>query len=229
MSPTNIFAPVSTPADFLRGHAHAVRICELSCAADGSERNATSAVLMAAPLILFGSPSIVSRWRPHPAFCWLVGTLTMILWHVPAVFELALRSHFWHEFEQAGFFIAGILFWWPVVHTPSPAASSGWSVPLYLFFGTLPCDALSAFFGVLWPYCVPALLDRRRAFSAVSSRRPGTRRRPDVGYSDVCLPRPGTRRDNAASIGRTRARRSGGDLLNASPALQIEASTRLSL
>jgi cytochrome c oxidase assembly factor CtaG len=58
---------------------------------------------------------------------------------------LALRSDFWHEFEQASFFTAGILFWWPVIRPGAGVASSGWSVPFYLFFATLPCDALSAF------------------------------------------------------------------------------------
>ena len=33
----------------------------------------------------------------------------------PAVFELALQSQFWHAFEHASFFLAGILFWWPVI------------------------------------------------------------------------------------------------------------------
>jgi cytochrome c oxidase assembly factor CtaG len=102
-------------------------------------------MLLAAPLILLCARSIVSRWRPHPAFCWLAGTLTVVIWHVPAVFEVALRSHFWHELEQASFFTAGILFWWPVIRRGEGVASSGWSVPLYLFFATLPCDALSAF------------------------------------------------------------------------------------
>jgi cytochrome c oxidase assembly factor CtaG len=102
-------------------------------------------MLVAAPLILLCARSIVSRWRPHIAFCWLAGIVTVIVWHIPAVFELALRLHFWHEFEQASFFIAGILFWWPVVRPASGSASSGWAVPLYLFFATLPCDALSAF------------------------------------------------------------------------------------
>ena len=101
-------------------------------------------MLVAAPLILLGVPSIVTRWRPHPAFCWLAGTVTVIVWHVPAVFELALRSHFWHAFEHTSFFAAGILFWWPVIQ-PVPGMATGWSVPLYLFFATLPCDALSAF------------------------------------------------------------------------------------
>jgi putative membrane protein len=99
-------------------------------------------MMVAAPMIMLGAPSILDRWRPHPAFCWLAGTLTVMVWHVPAVFELALRSHFWHTFEHATFFIAGVLFWWPVIQ-PGPATR--WSIPVYLFLATLPCDALSAF------------------------------------------------------------------------------------
>jgi len=102
-------------------------------------------MLVAAPLILRGAPSLVSRWRPHPALCWLAGTLTVIVWHVPAIFQVAMQSHSWHDFEQASFFVAGLLFWWPVMRPGAGTASSDWSVPLYLFFATLPCDALSAF------------------------------------------------------------------------------------
>jgi putative membrane protein len=101
-------------------------------------------MLVVAPLLLFGARSLVIRWRPHPAFCWFAGTVTVIVWHVPAVFELALRSRFWHEFEQATFLVAGVLFWRPVIQ-PVHGILAGWLVPLYLFFATLPCDALSAF------------------------------------------------------------------------------------
>jgi putative membrane protein len=99
-------------------------------------------MLAAAPLILLGSRSFLARWRPSLPFCWLSGALTVLLWHVPAVFELALRSHSWHHFEHATFLIAGLVFWWPVFQ---PAPYSRWSLPVYLFLATLPCDALSAF------------------------------------------------------------------------------------
>jgi cytochrome c oxidase assembly factor CtaG len=44
------------------------------------------------------------------------------------------------------FFGAGLLFWWPVIQ-PWPSASTGprWSLLLYLFLATLPCDILSGF------------------------------------------------------------------------------------
>jgi len=100
-------------------------------------------MLVAAPLILLGARPVTMLWRPHAAFCWLVGAITVIAWHVPGVFELALRSHGWHVLEQTTFLAAGSLFWWPVIQPASCIVT--WSVPLYLFFATLPCDALSAF------------------------------------------------------------------------------------
>jgi len=123
-----------------------------------------------APLILLGAPVLSLRYGlprfgcrvlasllrcspartighalTHPAIGWLAGTGAVIGWHVPAAFELGMRSYAWHEIQRATFMAAGLLFWWPIIE-PRPGVSNGprWSVPLYLFLGTLPCDALSA-------------------------------------------------------------------------------------
>jgi putative membrane protein len=101
-------------------------------------------MVVAAPLILLGTRDTLHMgWHPHPVFCWLAGTLTVILWHVPAVFELPLRVPNWHTIEHASFFLAGLLFWYPVIH--SGFTTRPWTLPLYLFLATLPCDALAAF------------------------------------------------------------------------------------
>ena len=101
-------------------------------------------MVAAAPLLLIGSGSKALLGRSLPAaFCWLAGSLTVIFWHVPAVLALALRSHYWHAIEQVSFLLAGILFWTPAIATQQ--RGSGWSVPIYLFLATLPCDALSAY------------------------------------------------------------------------------------
>jgi hypothetical protein len=39
----------------------------------------------------------------HPLFCWLAAVIALIGWHVPAAFELAMRSNSWDEFEYACF------------------------------------------------------------------------------------------------------------------------------
>jgi len=82
----------------------------------------------------------------HLGLCWLAPVVALIGWHVPAVFELAVRSRSWHDVQAASFFVTGVLFWAPVVQWPSRRAMAPrWLMPLYLFAATLPCDALSAF------------------------------------------------------------------------------------
>jgi putative membrane protein len=88
----------------------------------------------------------LARIVANPALCWTASSLTLIAWHVPALFALGLRSEIGHTAEQAMFLGTGLLFWWPVVHPwPSSAPSSQWSMLLYLFLATLPCDILSGF------------------------------------------------------------------------------------
>jgi len=98
------------------------------------------------PLLRVGWVKWLGDFLTRTAIAWLVAALALIVWHIPAVFELALRLPWLHEFEHACFFGAGLLFWWPVVQPwPSVARSPRWIIPLYLFCATLPCDALSGF------------------------------------------------------------------------------------
>jgi putative membrane protein len=139
-------------------------------------------MLVVPPLILLGAPSLpflhglpqgfvrstlgpFLRWAPvqslgnfltHPVVCWILAAAALIGWHAPSAFELALRSEAWHEVEHACFLSTSILFWWPVVQPfPAEARWPRWSMPLYLFLGTLPGGALGAFLAfcdrVLYP------------------------------------------------------------------------------
>jgi putative membrane protein len=82
----------------------------------------------------------------NPTVCWLAAAGALIGWHIPALFALGLRSEVWHGIEQASFLISGILFWWPVIRRwPTGSNWSEWSIILYLFLATLPCDILSGF------------------------------------------------------------------------------------
>jgi cytochrome c oxidase assembly factor CtaG len=87
-----------------------------------------------------------ARALTHPAICWLTGTGVVIVWHVPAMFALAMHDPIVHVLQQGSFVVAGLLFWLPVVQPwPGVVHWPAWSVPAYLFAATLPCDALSAF------------------------------------------------------------------------------------
>jgi len=112
---------------------------------------------VAAPLILWGGsgdtirnpkPTGLARRVAYgvPAFCWIVGTGVVMVWHVPAAHQLGMCSPWWHAIQQASFLAGGLLFWWPVMGSGgSSDPSTRGFVPLYLFLATLPCDALSAF------------------------------------------------------------------------------------
>jgi putative membrane protein len=97
--------------------------------------------------MFLGSPPAGSfeRCFTHPVLCWLVGTSAVIGWHLPVAFQLAMRSHWVHGVEDGSFFLAGLLFWWPVLQPSSSGMAPRWSMALYLFLATLPCDILSAF------------------------------------------------------------------------------------
>jgi cytochrome c oxidase assembly factor CtaG len=113
----------------------------------------------APPLILLGEPLLALRlgrlFHPmveragralgHPALCWTAATATLVGWHIPAAFAVALGSPTWHAVEQASFLVAGLLFWWPVVQPWPTLPEPRWSTVLYLFLATLPCDILSGF------------------------------------------------------------------------------------
>ena len=141
---------------------------------------APALILLGEPLRAFGS----AVNRPHvqrfaqtlfrPALCWTVAALTLVVWHVPAVFTLAMHSHVLHAVQQVSFLAAGFLFWWPIVQ-PWPSASSGpqWWTLVYLFLGTLPCDLLSGFlvFSERVAYPVYLSMPRRFGFSVLEDQQ----------------------------------------------------------
>jgi cytochrome c oxidase assembly factor CtaG len=98
------------------------------------------------PILRFAPVKWLEHILTNPAICWFVATVALIGWHVPAAFELALRSEAWHDVEHICFLTTSLLFWWPAIR-PFPSGSTWplWSIPLYLFLGTLPGGALGAF------------------------------------------------------------------------------------
>jgi cytochrome c oxidase assembly factor CtaG len=146
---------------------------------------------IAPPLILLGAPLMpllhglpprfvqsvlgpLFRWSPirragrvlsQPAVCWLAAAAALVGWHIPAAFTLGLQSEAWHALEHACFLVSGFLFWWPVVQPwPSVPASPRWSILLYLFLATLPCDILSGFLAFCDRVVYPAYLSMPRHF-----------------------------------------------------------------
>jgi cytochrome c oxidase assembly factor CtaG len=146
---------------------------------------APALILLGAPFmpVLHGLPlrfvqdvlGPILRWPPlqrlggilsQPALCWLAATAALVAWHIPAAFTFALHSETWHVVEHSSFLLAGFLFWWPVIQPwPSVPVWSRWSILLYLFLATLPCDILSAYLTFCERVVYPDYLSQPRPFA----------------------------------------------------------------
>jgi putative membrane protein len=107
----------------------------------------------------------MGRALTHPALCWFAAVGTLVVWHIPSMFALGLRSQMWHGIEQVSFLASGLLFWWPVVQ-PCRSASK-WpesSLLVYLFLATLPCDILSGFLVFCDRVVYPVFLSSSQSF-----------------------------------------------------------------
>ncbi len=128
-------------------------------------------MMLAPPLILLGAPVVplvrglpvfaarefagpFLNWRvanrvghalTHPIVALLLMGTVMFAWHTPRLYELALASSSWHQVEHACFFLASLVFWWPVIQPwPSRARWPRWAVVPYLLVADLENTALAA-------------------------------------------------------------------------------------
>lgn len=128
-------------------------------------------MMVAPPLLVYGAPTlpllrglphvVLKRglgpllvwtvWRQlqgvltHPVLGWLAFVVATLAWHVPALYELALHSHFWHHVQHLCFLSTGMLFWWPVLQPwPSRPRWPRWAMIPYLLLGDILNTALSA-------------------------------------------------------------------------------------
>ena len=131
-------------------------------------------MLVAPPLILLGAPQLpflhglpraivrsngplgaflrtpaahhLGNFLSRPLVCWFAAIVAMIAWHVPAAFELALRSNAWHEVEHFTFLATSLMFWWPVIQPwPSQPRAPRWTMPLYLLLAMIAGSTVSAY------------------------------------------------------------------------------------
>ena len=82
--------------------------------------------------------------KPIPAFA--IFNVVLIAWHLPVMYELAMRNHAVHIVQHLMFIAAAVIMWWPILGTvpelprlPYPGQM------LYAFLMTLPMGMLSIF------------------------------------------------------------------------------------
>ena len=98
------------------------------------------------PFLAWKSLEDFGRRLTHPIVCWFAFVSATIAWHLPPMYELALRSQALHEVEHLCFLVTGLLFWWPVIQPwPSRAHWPRWAMVPYLFLADFQNTGLSAY------------------------------------------------------------------------------------
>jgi putative membrane protein len=129
-------------------------------------------MVVAAPLIVLGRPFIAYLWtlplearvavghwlrRPHFRYSWQFVTAPFFVlvlhacvrwvWHIPALFEGAMRHEGLHAFQHFSFFVSAALFWWALMHGRYGSAGYGLAV-LFVFATALHTSVLGALISV---------------------------------------------------------------------------------
>jgi putative membrane protein len=158
---TVVFAALVSPLDALSGQlasAHMVQHLLL--------------MMVAAPLFVLGAPAqtltrglpppwqrAAGAWRQRlnagwfrvlwrPLFAWTVYAAVMWLWHLPSLYEVALRHPIVHDVQHLGFFGAAILFWRPLLDPARRRRIHPTAAVVYLFATSLQASALGIFLGL---------------------------------------------------------------------------------
>jgi putative membrane protein len=128
-------------------------------------------MLVAAPLIAFGSPVApmllglpkdvrggVLRWRRtstgravlewfgRPSVSWSLYAVALIFWHVPSIYQAALSTGVVHGIEHVTLFTAALLSWWTLIGPARHRRLAYGPSVLYVFGLMLLCTGISAWF-----------------------------------------------------------------------------------
>lgn len=128
-------------------------------------------VMVAAPLLVLGAPllplslalprgvrRVLRRWQGRrwmaavtgaltaavPA--WMIGVSVLWAWHVPVLYQAALRSEWVHAAEHASLLATALLFWWVPLGASGRSRLAPGADVLYVFTGGLQGAALGALF-----------------------------------------------------------------------------------
>jgi cytochrome c oxidase assembly factor CtaG len=89
-----------------------------------------------------------ARVLTHPLLALPLWLATYFAWHVPALYDAALRNVLLLHLEHGCYFVAGVLLWWPVVHD-TPRALQPAVRALYVFAAFLLASPLGLLLALL--------------------------------------------------------------------------------
>ncbi len=109
------------------------------------------------PVVSVGWIAAVGRFLTQPLMAFAIGTGTLYLWHVPAMYEWAMANHDVHIIEHLSFMVSAVVMWWPAYsRIPEIPKLTPGMLMVYLFLCTIPMKGLGAIITVsdyiLYPF-----------------------------------------------------------------------------
>jgi putative membrane protein len=119
----------------------------------------------------------LATWVTHPVVVWLLFSVNLVAWHIPAAYDLTLTNGRVHDLEHALFLTTGVLLWLQIVPSPpfhvrldevrraayaTAAMLVGWILAIVLAFAPHPLYAHYAQLGSR-PGGLSALADQQIA------------------------------------------------------------------
>ncbi len=88
---------------------------------------------------VLGRPGVHALLRvlTHPLSCTLIYSLVIGLWHVPTLYDLALRDKLVHVAEHLMFFGASLFYWWPLLSPSRVLPRRGYGVQMLYMLGVV--------------------------------------------------------------------------------------------
>ena len=151
--------------------------------------------LRRATVAVLGLPPVrtLAESLRHPLVGWVAFSLAFWVWHVPALYDLALHSEAWHHTEHACFFITALLFWRPVVLAwPARSAWPRWAMIPYLVLAEAQNTALAAILTFSDRVIYPAYATASRLGDVSSSQFGGVSALEDQAIAGVLMWVPGS-------------------------------------
>jgi putative membrane protein len=113
----------------------------------------------AAGILQHGPVKSSWRWLTAPAIVWALHGVILWLWHVPALYEWAVRDEGVHAVQHAMFVGSSLLFWWGLIYGRYGRAGYGASV-FYVFTTVVHTGLLGAVFALTPTVLYPVYADR---------------------------------------------------------------------
>lgn len=112
---------------------------------------------LAAPMLIWGTPrwilrplllnrvmAPVTRLLTKPVVAFAVFSILFSAWHIPAIYDGALRNTSLHHFEHGIFLVTSLLLWWPIMN-PLPELPTPGPLVKLLYLFTLPIAQIPVF------------------------------------------------------------------------------------